>query len=221
MRAVLPNGGIMSFYSRPQNIHPGPIEGSAMTGLGHRAAINVVRVLDSCMKQISQNETVLHLSSLSAPPEDGPLKFVSAVSASKNGTVTDLNISRLEERQSFARVKCNVTIPLRVTFQDSACEKHTAESQITQAMDVVLYVPNASVFPFEVISVASCNCPVGRFTNHNTCIVTSCLTVILKIVADTDLLVPTYGFCPSPIATDFEAEACGDFFELPLYPSGR
>lgn len=189
-------------------------------GLSHRVAVNVVRVLDSCLKQVSNEGTVLHLSSLS-PPHEGPLKFISAVSTQKCGMVSDLSILRLEERQSFARIKCKVTIPLRVTFEDHSCEKHTAESQIVQPLDVILYVPNASVFPFEVTAVASCNCPTGRFTDHNTCVVTSCLTVILKVTADTDLLLPTYGFCPSPSAIDFEREACGDFFELPLYPSGK
>jgi len=47
------------------------------------------------------------------------------------------------------------------------------------------------------------------------------MTVITKVVADTDLLVPAYGICPAPKAVDFEQEASKEFFDLPLYPQGR
>jgi len=50
---------------------------------------------------------------------------------------------------------------------------------------------------------------------------TACVTLITKVVADTDLLLPTYGYCRVPDAVDYENQVCNKFFELPLYPSGR
>ncbi len=47
------------------------------------------------------------------------------------------------------------------------------------------------------------------------------LTVITKVVAQTDILVPAYGYAPAPKAIDYETDAFNTFFELPLYPSEK
>jgi len=135
--------------------------------------------------------------------------------------VKDLTIDRLPQRREFARVRCIVVIPICVTFEDCNGERCSAKSQIKVPMDVIMYVPRDSIFPFEVKAVASVNCPSGRMNGENAFIVTACNMIILKITAHTDLLLPTYGFCAAPPAVDFETKECDEFFDLPLYPSGR
>jgi hypothetical protein len=130
-------------------------------------------------------------------------------------------VARLEERPCFARVTCGITVPVQVTFSDGDGVQHCAKSEIKVPADIVLYVPEASVFPFEIVAAASCNCPAGQFESPTVCYVTACLTVIIKVVADTDLLMPTYGYCAAPEAVDYEDQVCNKFFELPLYPSGK
>jgi len=207
----------MSFYSDRGAVRPGPIEGSALDGLRTRVAISVRRVLDSCSKQLSLEHTRLLLKNVSP----GKHTFTGATSTQVTAPITDLRVTRLEERPCFARVKCNVHIPLKVAFKDCEGTDHTTDSEITITQDIVMYVPEASVFPFEIVAVASCNCPGGMFIDANTCECTACLTVITKVIAETDLLVPAYGYCPSPKAVDFDEQVCNKFFELPLYPSGK
>jgi len=110
---------------------------------------------------------------------------------------------------------------MQVNFEDSDGKKFTAKSEIKVPQDVILFIPQNSVFPFEVKAVASANCPTGKPSGENSFTVTAFVTIILKVTATTDLLLPTYGYCTIPPAVDFEKHECGGFHELPLYPSGR
>jgi hypothetical protein len=94
-------------------------------------------------------------------------------------------------------------------------------SEIVVPEDIVMYVPEASMFPFEIVACASCNCAAGAFDADGNCNVTACMTVITKVIAETDLLVPAYGYCPTPTAVDYEEQICNRFFDLPMYPSGK
>ena len=208
----------MSYYSDRGSMCPGKIDGDALDGLYNRVAISVKRILDSCRRQVTIENT--HLELINIPPgAKPPFVFVGAVSSRVTAFITGLDITRIDER-SFSRVKCTVTVPMQVTFSDADNKKLSADSKIEIYQDVVLYVPEASIFPFEITASASCTCPSGRFED-GCCIVTACLTVIEKVVADTDLLVPAYGYCAAPNAVDFEDQTCNKFFDLPLYPSGN
>ena len=212
----------MSFFNaRGGGAFPGVIDGNASTGLRHRVAVCVERVLDSCMRQETAENTKLHLSNITPRGATPPFKFISANSMHSEACVRDLSIVRLEQRQEFARVRCTVAIPICVVFEDTSGEKCSAKSQIKVPMDVILYVPKDSIFPFEVKAMASVTSPSGRASSDNTFAVTACFTVVLKVTASTDLLIPTYGFCAAPQAVDFETRECDEFFDLPLYPSGR
>ena len=209
----------MSFFSNNSGIIPGLIEGSPLNGLSHRVAVNVRRVLDSGSKKITKDNIELKLFMQREPKE--PYKFISASSTGAWAEVANLRVDRLAERPVFARIRCNVIIPVRVTFADADGEEHNAESKITMPQDVVMYVPEASMFPFEIVAAASVHCTEGRWTEAGMFIVTACMTIITKVIAETDLLIPAYGFCPSPRSIDFREEMCNGFFDLPLYPSGR
>ena len=46
-----------------------------------------------------------------------------------------------------------------------------------------------------------------------------CVLLIIKVVADTELLVPSYGYCQIPPCQEFSQNVCEGFFEMPLFPS--
>ena len=76
--------------------------------------------------------------------------------------------------------------------------------------------------PYEVQAVVSAVAPEGSFNSEtNTFTIDACITVILKIVINVDLLVPSYGYCVIPPAQEYTQEVCAGFFELPLYPQGN
>ncbi|MCL2228505.1 MAG: hypothetical protein FWC00_01605 [Firmicutes bacterium] len=214
----------MSYYCNREGSTPGPIPGpitrNALDGLSNRVAISARRILDCCKKQRSIEGARLKISHM--PSHGAPFVFQSATSTQVEAGVSNLIVTRLEERPSFARIQCDITVPMVVAFKDNDGQVHTTHSELTVHEDIVMYVPQASIFPFEIVASASCNCPTGEFDEEYTeAIVTACLTVITKVVADTDLLIPVYGYCPAPDAVDFDVQVCDKFFELPLYPSGK
>jgi hypothetical protein len=210
----------MSYYCNRGGIIPGQICGNPLTGLDLRAAISCRRILDSCKKCITREHERLVLRNVPSEAVQ-PFTFVCGTSTQIDACVRNLCVDRLEERPCFARIKCDVVVPIQVTFRDSLGNCYTASSEVTVHEDIVMYVPEASMFPFEIVATASCSCPSGCFDEQGNCCANECLTVITKVIAETDMLVPSYGYSPTPDAVDYEEQICGRFFDLPMYPNGR
>ena len=76
--------------------------------------------------------------------------------------------------------------------------------------------------PFSVTAVASCVSPEGTFNAETGAFsLSACVTCILKVSMQVELLVPSYGYCAIPPAQEYSHEVCTGFFELPLYPQGK
>ena len=213
----------MSFYSYRQgrnDVCPGRISGDCTRGLTERVCIQVKKVYDSCIQQQQLDGVNVRISDIvpCGVKFDAPITFVSCRSSSTKGKVRDLCIERLCDRPNFARVRCKVDIPVDILFTDSACNEGKGKGVITVSKDVILFVPDESIIPFAVESIASAICVQGCYVCDNTFRLTVCVTVILKVVAEVELLVPTYGFCRIPPCEEFASEVCDEFFSLPLFP---
>lgn len=207
----------MSFFSNPRNIRPGPIEGNPLTGLCHRVAVSVKRILDCCcMRDTLENFPLELQGSTRLPP---PVRFISAQSTSSHARVTNLSITRIRERPNFARVRCDVEIPLRVCYECADRMEHECCATVCVHEDIVLFIPGDSQFPFEIAATATAQATQGRVHSGEIC-ATICCTVITKVVTEADLLLPTYGHLPPPGCVSFTQDACREFFDLPLYPQG-
>ena len=44
------------------------------------------------------------------------------------------------------------------------------------------------------------------------------MTVVLKVLAEVEVMIPTYGFCEIPPCEEFAENVCDEFFSLPLFP---
>ena len=61
--------------------------------------------------------------------------------------------------------------------------------------------------------------PEGVFDATNESFTVSCcVTVIIKILMEVELLVPSYGYATIPPCQEYTQEVCSGFFELPLFP---
>ena len=209
----------MSFFTNNRTDRcPGPITGNPVNGLCEKVCINATKVFDSCMNQIHIENVSLSLTNITPSTVVYPLTFVSCAS---NGpaTLTDLVIDRFDDRPNFARVTADINIPILVNFTDANGTAGTGTATLTINKDVVMCVPCNSVIPFEVLGYGAMVCSDGDFTGDTaTAIVSGCVTVILRVVANADILVPSYGYCRSPQCQDYSQEVCSGVFDLPLYP---
>lgn len=238
-RAASNEGGAeMSFYSyknaTPVN-SPGEISGSALDGLNERICIQVQRVYDSCLQQEQLDRVDVMITSYaqvvnscgcnnneqtieppSAPVE--PLTFESCRSSTSNIDVSNLSVERLCDRPCFARVRGYIEIPIEVLFTDSRCVEYIGRGVVRVNKDVLLSVPDDSIVPYTLEGLASAICVSGCYRGGNVFRLTICVSIILKVLAQVEILVPSYGFCNIPPCEEFADNVCDEFFSLPLFP---
>lgn len=211
----------MSFFSNFQSDKcPGAISGNPLSGLNEKVCIQAQKIFDACIKQVQIENYVLTPEGL---PEGVtyPLTFISARSAAGGATLTNINIDRLTDKPGCARVQCTVGIPVEIIYSDASGAEGILTATISYSEDVLLFVPAPSIMPYRAVAEASAVCAEGAFAADGSALtVNACVTVILKIAIDVELLIPSYGYCAIPPAQDYSKEVCAGFFELPLYPQG-
>ncbi len=212
----------MSFFSNFSSDRcPGSISGNPLNGLCEKVCIQAEKIFDAGIIQTRLENYSLTLDNFTPENPTYPLTFISARSLSSVGTVSNLTVDRQAEGQC-ARVQAAVGIPVEVVYVDATGAEGKATATITLAEDVFMYVPPASVIPFTVTAIASAVSPEGTWNaTTQTFTVSVCVTVILKVSMQVELLVPSYGYCAIPPAQEYSQEVCSGFFELPLYPQGK
>ncbi len=211
----------MSFFSNFQSDRcPCQLTGNPLNGLCEKVCIQTKKVFDACIKQTQEDGVVLTLTNPTPTNPTYPLTFVSAKSTTTRATVSAVQIDRLADRPNFARVQVTINAPIEVLYVDANGIEGRADSVATITEDVILFVPEPSIIPYTVEPVVSLVAPEGTFNpENNTFTVSFCITVILKIVMEVELLVPSYGYATIPPCQEYTQEMCAGFFELPLFPN--
>lgn len=174
----------------------------------------------TCSGGITHQEAVENAenSPCTLPQPYGAWTFESCRSSTTAGRISNLSIERMCERPQFARVRCTVDVPLDVLFVDQRCQEWMGQTVITVNKDILLCIPDDSIIPFTLESLVSAICVSGSYIGNCTFEITVCVSVVLKVLAEVDIMVPTYGFCQVPPCEEFAESVCDEFFSLPLFP---
>ncbi len=148
-----------------------------------------------------------------------PITFESCRSSTTEASIRNLSVERLCDRPCFARVRCTVDVPIDILFVDSRCIEYIGKGVVSVDRDVLLSIPDESIVPYTLEAMASAICVSGCFVGNNQFKMTVCVTIVLKVLADVEILVPSYGFCTIPPAEEFADSVCEEFFSLPLFPA--
>ena len=148
-----------------------------------------------------------------------PITFESCRSSTTQAAIRNLSVERLCDRPCFARVRCTVDVPIDILFVDSRCIEYIGKGVVSVDRDVLLSIPDESIVPYTLDAMASAICVSGCFVGNNQFKMTVCVTIILKVLADVEILVPSYGYCAIPPAEEFADSVCEEFFSLPLFPT--
>lgn len=233
----------MSFYSYKNaapSCCPGIISGNACDGLQEKVCVQVKRVYDSCLQQEQLDNQVVTITSYAQvvnnckcnscgcgdsqetqPPTSAPVPpiiFESCRSSTTEGTIRNLTVDRLCDRPCFARVRCTVDVPIDILFVDSRCVEYIGKGTVSVNRDVLLSIPDESIVPYTLEAMVSAICVSGTYIGNNQFSMTVCVTIILKVLANVEILIPSYGFCSIPPAEEFAESVCDEFFSLPLFP---
>ncbi|MBP3428745.1 MAG: hypothetical protein J6M47_10870 [Clostridia bacterium] len=225
----------MSFYSY-KNANstqcPCQISGSEiLSGLNEKVCIQVQRVYDSCLSQEQLTQQRITLQSYGLVPcacGDGcenvntqpvmPITFESCRSTTTEGNIRNLSVERLCDRPCFARVRGQVEVPIDILFSDANGREYIGRGMVTVDKDVLLSIPDESIVPYTIEAMVSAICVSGTYIGNNIFELEVCVSVILKVLAKVEILVPSYGFCDVPPCEEFASSVCDEFFSLPLFP---
>lgn len=173
----------------------------------------------NCEGTLTYNEAIENAENSSCRPQPcGAWSFESCRSSTTCGTISNLTIDRLCDRPQFARVRGQVSIPIDVLFIDQNCQEWMGRAAVSVDKDVLMAIPDESIVPFTLESMVSAICVSGKYLGNCQFEITVCVTVVLKILAEVELLVPSYGFCAIPPCEEFAENVCDEFFSLPLFP---
>ena len=238
----------MSFYSYKNanpSCCPGRISGNAMDGLQEKVCVQVKRVYDSCLSQEQLDRRVVTITSYAQvadscqcncncgcndqtqetmPPTSAPvppITFESCRSTTTEGTIRNLSVDRLCDRPCFARVRATVDVPIDILFTDSRCVQYIGKGVVSVDRDVLLSIPDESIVPYTLEAMVSAVCVSGTYLGNNQFRMTVCVTIILKVLANVEILIPSYGFCSIPPCEEFAESVCDEFFSLPLFPQSN
>lgn len=210
----------MSFFSNfNQDRCPCQITGNPLNGLCEKVCIEVNKVFDSCIKQMQEDGIILNLTNNVPANPAYPLTFISARSTSTVGTIQTVQVDRLQDRPNFARVQVTVCVPVEVLYVDANNVEGKANATACFSEDVILFVPEPSIIPYNIEAVVSLISTEGTYTPENIFTISACVTIILKVVMPVQLLIPSYGYCNIPPCQEYSQEVCAGFFELPLFPN--
>lgn len=224
----------MSFYSyKNANSTQCPCSVNAsevLSGLNERVCIQVQRVYDSCLYQEQLSSQRITLVSYGLVPgcngeqHDScsqpvmPITFESCRSTTTEGTIRNLSVERLCDRPCFARVRCQIDVPIDILFTDANGREYIGRGIVTVDRDVLLSIPDESIVPYTIEAMVSAICVSGTYVGNNIFELEICVTAILKVLAKVEILVPSYGFCEVPPCEEFADSVCDEFFSLPLFP---
>ena len=202
-----------------QEIVPGPVEPGQLPEPTEIACIEVTKVYDACSQRICLDNIppiTFVPSVLNLTPSFGEITNITVSLVTPPGFV----ITPLPDRPGFARVEATfqVTFDIVINYPDGTTQ--TLPGNITTFnKDIVLYVPDPNVAIMKYEALAE-----GLYGKVNLGVTTTVeviigVWIVIKSAVDVQLLVPSYGFCPTPAACEeFVTDVCEIFNQKP-FPS--
>ncbi|MDD4839096.1 MAG: hypothetical protein PHE93_00250 [Clostridia bacterium] len=210
----------MSFCNTTSSDHgPGAIVGNPLNGLCEKACIQVNKVFDACLSQETHENALITITNLTPAGPTLPLTFISAKSTSAQGIVSSLTIDALPDRPGYSRVQAVIGIPVEIIYADANGIEGKGTATYLVNKDIVMCVPDNSVIPVTIAATVNLVSPNGVYVSGTTFSITACVTVVLKVEAEVELLIPTYGYCRIPSCQEYTQEVCTGVFDMPLFPT--
>ena len=205
-----------------------PVNNLDGNNCSEKICIQGKKVFDACMKQVTLQQITVSVSDVNPPNPTVPLRFISCKSTTTKGIIENLVVERLTERPKYGRVQADVVVPVEVTYIDSNNVEGVGQGTVTVPVDVVMFLPEPSIIPYAIEASVSAVSPEGQYSQTQVIdgvtyyifVINCCVTAILKVTMDVELIVPSYGYAVIPPCQDYTEEVCSGYFELPLYPGG-
>ncbi len=193
-------------------IGPGPIEPGRIPNPIEIACIITDKVYDACSQRVCLDS----ISPVSFCPRiPTPIEF----DGCQDFRITvpeGFTVSPIPDREGFARVRGTFKVCFNAILRSTGTNNTQLVPVITTFdKDVILYIPQPC--PENIRFEAVAECLFGRVNANNTLDVIVGVYVILKAAITVQLMVPAYGFCPTPPeCEEFPTNVCEEFMTSPF-----
>jgi hypothetical protein len=126
----------------------------------------------------------------------------------------------LGDNSRCSRISATVTIPLTVSVTDADNVQFETNTSFTKNINVVLYIPDNTAFPYTISAEAAFGYDSATITDGTLTIINAVTKILIRVTAITDLLIPTYGYAPMQTA-DNSCSNSQNFLNQPLFPQGK
>ncbi len=189
----------------------GRISGNPLNGLCERICIAVKKVFDGCERSFSGESFSLALSVVGLPP-------YSFIEARSNGATTVTNLTVTSTENARSRVSFTANVPVSVTYSDASGTTRSINTTLQISRDVLLRLPSEAVVPYEIEVATGLFANVGSINDSGLLSMTVCARQIVRVVADVEILVPSYGYCEYPECAEDGDASCLGLLQLPVFP---
>ncbi len=186
----------------------------------NRVVVSVPRVLDSAM--VVTQDTQLQIPLGTVPATAVPPFAVNSVQATATETqMTNITTNPLDSSGRCACVTATVTIPLTVELTDINNFQFTTYTSVTKNISVILYIPEASSFPYTVSAEGALGLNSATATTDTLTMDHATIKTLVRVTAVSDLLIPSYGYAPVNNVDSDQYSPSRDFLNQPLFPRGK
>ena len=200
-------------------ISSGPTDNPTQ-GLRYRVVISCNRILDSAIIELALDNAVIAMGAVSSTAVV-PFTITATKSFPHETRMENTVVTPLPDKQNHARVTADIIIPLKIYFTDKLGNHYHTHTVFTYKEDIVLFIPDNASFPYEITSEGTTDLSHGEADKKTATISKLCVRIITRVRANTDLLIPCYGYAPISPATLYEERTCKEFFNQPLFPHGK
>ena len=186
----------------------------------NRVVISVPRVLDSAMVVTQDAQLQIPTGTIPSTISD-PCSVQRVQAVATETQMTNIVITPLGDNTRCSRVTATVQIPLTMTMTDAKQNQFTTHTNLSKNINVILYIPEDTAFPYEITAEGAFACDGCNVTNETTTITCATTKILIRLTATTDLLIPAYGYAPMNRSNCTQTSATQDFLNQPLFPQGK
>ena len=185
----------------------------------NRIVISVPRVLDSALEVTAATNLVIDTGTIPGTVT-APFTVQSIIATPTETQMLNLVTVPLGHNHCH-RVTADVVIPVTLSMTDANGTAFQTHSTITRQLDIVLYLPTESAFPYTITSEATLDATGLTNDGATTTLRNVTFKILTRVTAVTDLLMPAYGYAPINRAQHYQQSADNSFINQPLFPVGK
>ena len=173
-----------------------------------KTCVDVKKVFDACIQQYNDKLTLTTQEQFAT---------ITSIAGSGSPTVSSLEISPIPGSPN-SRVTCTVTSPITINGTNATGTAITETISTDFDLDIIMRVPQDGVISPQIETNVAITGLQNTITEGTTIVTNACITIIVKVIANVILVIPSYGYPTLPPCQEYTQDICNGLFGTPIFP---